>query len=110
MCHCGSTGVERTPTKSQHTELTLEKTIVSPLLPGFELATVRRSYQQAIPNEDITRPHPLFFGRAEQRRPRLFKVCAPKITFYGSREVRRREGDEGEWGARRWEVEETTYP
>ena len=39
--------------KSQHTNLTLEKKILPPLLPGFELATfrsrVRRSNQQAIP-------------------------------------------------------------
>ena len=40
-CHCGNTGVERTPNKSQHTKLTLEKTILLPLLPGFELATFR---------------------------------------------------------------------
>ena len=39
MCHCGTTGVERAPNKSQHTELTLEKKIFPPLLPGFELAT-----------------------------------------------------------------------
>ena len=48
-----NTGVERTPNKSQHTKLTLEKKILPPLLPGFELATfrwrVRRSYQQAFP-------------------------------------------------------------
>ena len=52
-CHCGNTGVERTPNKSQHTKLTLEKIIVPPILPGFELGTfrsrVRRSNQQAIP-------------------------------------------------------------
>ena len=52
-CHCGNTGVERTPNKSQHTKLTLEKKIFPPLLPGFELATLRLldqpSYQQAIP-------------------------------------------------------------
>ena len=46
-------GLERTPNKSQHTKLTLEKKIRPPLQPGFELATfrslVRRSYQQAIP-------------------------------------------------------------
>ena len=46
-------GMEQTPSKSQHTKSTLEKKIVPPLLPGFELATfrsrVRRSYQQAIP-------------------------------------------------------------
>ena len=45
--------MERTPNKSQHTKLTLEKKILPPLLPGFELATFRsrvgRSYQQAIP-------------------------------------------------------------
>ena len=45
-------GVERTPNKSHHTKLTLEKKILLPLLPGFELATFRpqvwRSYQQAV--------------------------------------------------------------
>ena len=48
--HCGNTGMEWTPNKSQHTKLTLEKKILLPLLPGFELTTfrVRRSYQQAI--------------------------------------------------------------
>ena len=39
--HCGNTGVERTPNKSQHTKLTLEKKILPPLLPVFELATFR---------------------------------------------------------------------
>ena len=52
-CHCGNNGVERTPNKSQHTQLTMKKKILPPLLPGFELATfrsrVRRSYQQVIP-------------------------------------------------------------
>ena len=52
-CHCGNTGVERTPNKGQHTKLTLEKKIFPPPLPGFELATfrsrVRFSNQQAIP-------------------------------------------------------------
>ena len=46
--------MERTPNKSRHTKLTLEKKILPPpLLPGFELATfrsrVRRSIQRAIP-------------------------------------------------------------
>ena len=45
--------MERTPNKSQLTKLTLEKKILPPLPPGFELATfrsrVRRSYQKAIP-------------------------------------------------------------
>ena len=39
--------------KSQHAKLTLEKKILLPLLPGFELATFRsrfrRSYQQKLP-------------------------------------------------------------
>ena len=52
-CHCGNTGVERTPNKSQHTKLTLEKNILPPLLPGFELSTfrsrVRRSNQLSYP-------------------------------------------------------------
>ena len=46
-CHCGSTGVEWTPNKSQHTKLTLENKIHPPLLLRFELAKfplrVRRS-------------------------------------------------------------------
>ena len=52
-CHCGNTGVERTPIKSQHTKLILGQKSLPPLLPGFELETfrsrVRRFYQQAIP-------------------------------------------------------------
>ena len=52
-CHCGNTGVERTPNTSQHTKLTLEKKILPPLPPGFEPATfrsrVRRSNQRAVP-------------------------------------------------------------
>ena len=51
-CHCGNTGVEWTPKKSQHTKLTLERKILPPPLPGFEPATfqsrVWRSHQQAI--------------------------------------------------------------
>ena len=39
MCHCGNTGLERTPNKSQHTKLTLEAKILPPLLPGFELTS-----------------------------------------------------------------------
>ena len=47
-CHCGNTGVERTPNKSQHTKLTLEKKILPPpLLPGFELATFRSRFQRS---------------------------------------------------------------
>ena len=53
-CHCGNAGMERTPNKSQHTKLTVEKKILPPLLPGFERATfrsrVRRSNQQASPS------------------------------------------------------------
>ena len=37
-CHCGNTGVERTPNKNQHKKLTLENKI---LPPGLELATFR---------------------------------------------------------------------
>ena len=39
MCHCGNTGVEPTPKKSQHTKLSLEKKILPLLLLGFGLAT-----------------------------------------------------------------------
>ena len=52
-CHCGNTGVERTPNRSQHRKLTLEKKIPPPVLPGFKLAAfrsrVRRSHQRGIP-------------------------------------------------------------
>ena len=52
MCHCSDTGLERIPNNSLHTKLTLEKKILPPLLPGFELATfrsqIRHSNQQAI--------------------------------------------------------------
>ena len=52
-CHCGYTGVERTPRVSQHTKLTLEKKILPPLPPRFQLATFQSRvwcfYQQAIP-------------------------------------------------------------
>ena len=37
MRHCGNAGMERTPNKSQHIKLTLEKKILPPLLPGVEL-------------------------------------------------------------------------
>ena len=51
--HCGNTGVERTPDKSQHRQLTLENKFLPPLLPGLELATfrsrVRRSTNRVIP-------------------------------------------------------------
>ena len=40
-CHCGKTGLERTPNKSQHTKLTLEMKILLRLLPEFETATFR---------------------------------------------------------------------
>ena len=38
-------GVEQTLNKSQHTKLTVEKKILPPLLPGFELATFRSPVQ-----------------------------------------------------------------
>ena len=40
-CHCGNMGMKRTPIKSQHTKLTMEKKILPPLLLGFEVATFR---------------------------------------------------------------------
>ena len=38
-CHCSNMGVERTPNKSQHRTLTLEKKILTPLLPGIKPVT-----------------------------------------------------------------------
>ena len=50
--HCANTGVERTPNKSHHTKLALEKKLLPPLLPGFKLPIFwswgRHSYQQTI--------------------------------------------------------------
>ena len=55
-CHCGNMGVEWTLNNSQHTQSTLEKKILPPLLPRFKLATFRslvwHSNQQAIPAPD----------------------------------------------------------
>ena len=70
----GDAGVERTPNKSQHTKLTLEKKILPPLLPGFELATFRsrvwRSNQQAIPAHNrANRVHTQKFCRTQYRMP-----------------------------------------
>ena len=74
-CHCGNTGVERAPNKSQHTKLTLEKKILPPPLPGFELTTfrsrVRLSYQPATPALIRCPLHPRVTAVA-RKRPRLF--------------------------------------
>ena len=48
-CHCGNTGVEQTPNNNKHTKLTLEKKILPPLLPGFELATFRSPVRRSPP-------------------------------------------------------------
>ena len=75
ICHCGNTGVERTPNKSQHKKLTLEKKIFPPLLPGFELATfrsrVRRSSQQAMSASFVGLQHvlaPLYVASKKERK------------------------------------------
>ena len=47
-------GVERTPNKSQYTKLTLEKKILPPLLPGFELATFRSRIHRS--TDKLSRP------------------------------------------------------
>ena len=61
-CHCSSTGLEWTLSKSQHTKLTVEKKILPLLLLGFELATfqswVKRSYQQAFLALRMVSRHP----------------------------------------------------
>ena len=78
--------MEWTPNKSQHANLTLEKKILPPLLPGFELATleqkilppllpgfelatfrsrVRRYNQQAIP---AAASNPIDYGRGLAQR------------------------------------------
>ena len=63
--HCGNTGVERTPNKSQHTKLSLEKKILPPLLPGLGFATfwswVWRPYQQALPALSLVHIRGLYY-------------------------------------------------
>ena len=52
MCHCGNTGVEHTPNKSQHTKLTLEKKVDSGDLGEFssqELTLCADSYLESVP-------------------------------------------------------------
>ena len=66
VCHCGNMGVERTPHKSQHTKLTLEKNILPPLLPGFEPVT----FQSCVWHSVLTScpsPHALGAQRKHQR-------------------------------------------
>ena len=73
---------ERTPNKSQHIKLTLEKKILPPILLGFELATFRsrgrRSYQQA-----IQAPHA--FDRTQQNIAMSFTFCNPSCGFSSSK-------------------------
>ena len=52
-CHCGNTGVERTPNESQHIKLALEKNILPPLLQGLELATFRSRVWRSINKPSI---------------------------------------------------------
>ena len=52
-------GVERTPNKSQHTKLTLEKKILPPLLPGFEHATFRSRVRRF--TDKLSRLPPLWY-------------------------------------------------
>ena len=54
-CHCSNTGVERTPNKSQHAKLTLEKKFLPPLLPEFELATFRSRVRRSTKNNKLSR-------------------------------------------------------
>ena len=75
-------GVERTPDKSHHTTLTLEKKILPPLLSRFELSTfrsrARRSYQQTIPTTRIGLVYIII----------MFGKC----TFYKQQAERHRDG------------------
>ena len=45
MCHCNNMGWNGHQIKSQHRKLTLEKKILLPLLPGFELTTFQSRVQ-----------------------------------------------------------------
>ena len=85
MCHCGNTGVERTPNKSRHTKCTLEKKILPPLLPGFEPATfrsrVRLSYQQAIPNPREPKPERLVTCKLIFPACQLWMSCQGRTSY-----------------------------
>ena len=88
-CHCSNTGVERTPNKSQHRKLTLEKKILLPFLPGFDRAIfrsrVRRSYPQAIPASldaatyKMTETTYTLF----KMKSAIFRPCAQSFTHSG---------------------------
>ena len=47
-CQCGNTGIKQSPNKNQHRVLTLEKKILPPFLPGFELTTFRSRVRRPI--------------------------------------------------------------
>ena len=93
-CHCSNTGVERTPNKSKHTKLTLEKKIHVSLMPGFELATfrsrIRRSYKQAIPAME----------EACSLNYTITNSIIP-CSWQASHYVRRRSGTKTKWNERR---------
>ena len=61
-CHCGNMGAERTPSKSQHRKLTLEKKILPPFLPG--LATFRSRVRRSTNN--LPRLHLLTYSRRKR--------------------------------------------
>ena len=73
--------MERIPNKSQHTKVTLEKKILPPLLPGFELATFRsrawHSYKQALPTPDLKAGTSDSSGCSTERGPLHLSHSAP---------------------------------
>ena len=80
-CHCGNTGVERTPNKSQHTKLTPEKNILPPFLPGFELATFRSRVRRSSNRYRTSVKGQFAFVNTEGKKKQLY-LCLPLYLTY----------------------------
>ena len=86
MCHCGNTGVEWTSNTSQPRQLTLEKTILLLLLPGFKLITfwswVWHSTHWAIltPHSEL-RWRSITGGHCHNLKVATAKFCTVKYTL-----------------------------
>ena len=80
-------GMERTPNKSQHTNLTLEKKIIPLLLPGFELATFRSRVRRS--DNKLFRIQHVTTHVVKKQKQKCFKhmKTAEMLTSFGSVQV-----------------------
>ena len=78
---------ERAPNQSQHTKLTLEKNILPPLLPGFELVTFRSRIRCST---KLSYPEPLCAVDGtlkKQNKPQLSLALLAGVRFKSSDEL-----------------------